>query len=470
MKKILVSMFLLIFGLCLVGCELIGTNIKLDDILPITKIEITKYDVSGGNIVNNITLEDMEQINYICNNFTSLKLRKFTGPNKPTSIEYNFVFFNNDNEVEIIGITAQNWIDYRGRFHSIEQGEIDFNYINTLFRNNLNLTIQNETDYELIGIKKKYKAGEEVEVKMIYEDAVVSYVHLNGKNIGWLNGTNSLKFNMPNEDSVLTINYSESKLYKLHIIDNFNLIGKQLNDYYVYGERIAFPVSYELYDTIKVTVNGVLKEGIPPLMSNYNCKIYSFNMPENDCEVIIYVNGLSDYSCKDNLHHYEEEIIKVEETDSYIKKSICKLCGKTIEEEITKIKLNTKTIFYNHYSNGNLFEEFVSEFKVSNKRYLIIDNVDTYFNVYPNIPNIGNEFFDKQEADEFFKDNIMVLHIRYISGTMDFISVNYFYNIENFDICKEYVKNVPEIYPQVFLGNTIDIITIPKEYYNEIIK
>ena len=110
MKKILVSMFLLIFGLCLVGCELIGTNIKLDDILPITKIEITKYDVSGGNIVNNITLEDMEQINYICNNFTSLKLRKFTGPNKPTSIEYNFVFFNNDNEVEIIGITAQNWM------------------------------------------------------------------------------------------------------------------------------------------------------------------------------------------------------------------------------------------------------------------------------------------------------------------------------------------------------------------------
>ena len=141
MKKILVSMFLLIFGLCLVGCGLIGTNIKLDDISPITKIEITKYDVSGGYIVNNISLEDMEQINYICNNFTSLKLRKFTETNKPTSIEYNFVFFNNDNEVEIIGITAHNWIDYRGHFHSIEQGEIDFNYINTLFRNNLNLTI-----------------------------------------------------------------------------------------------------------------------------------------------------------------------------------------------------------------------------------------------------------------------------------------------------------------------------------------
>ena len=203
-------------------------------------------------------------------------------------------------------------------------------------------------------------------------------------------------------------------------------------------------------------------------MSNYDCKIYSFNMPENDCEVIIYVNGLSDYSCNDNLHHYEEEIKKVD--NSYIKESTCKLCGKIVKEEITKIKLDTTILYFGSYSDDNSFVLFVKEYNLSNRKYLIIDNVEAYYEIYPNIPRINKELLSEEEADEFFKDNIMVLHIRYISGTMDFISVNYFYNIENFDICKEYVKNVPEIYPQVFLGNTIDIITIPKEYYNKIIK
>ena len=42
MKKILVSMFLLVFGLCLVGCEQIGVNIKFDNTSSINKIEITE--------------------------------------------------------------------------------------------------------------------------------------------------------------------------------------------------------------------------------------------------------------------------------------------------------------------------------------------------------------------------------------------------------------------------------------------
>ena len=37
-------------------------------------------------------------------------------------------------------------------------------------------------------------------------------------------------------------------------------------------------------------------------------------------------------------------------------------------------------------------------------------------------------------------------------------------------ITMEYINDVPEVVLQVFLGNTIDIITIPKEYYNKINK
>ena len=78
------------------------------------------------------------------------------------------------------------------------------------------LTIQNQTEYELIGIKNEYKADEEVEVKMIYEDAVCTFAFLDGELLGELTGINSIKFNMPAKDSVLTISYSEEFITVIH--------------------------------------------------------------------------------------------------------------------------------------------------------------------------------------------------------------------------------------------------------------
>ena len=43
-------------------------------------------------------------------------------------------------------------------------------------------------------------------------------------------------------------------------------------------------------------------------------------------------------------------------------------------------------------------------------------------------------------------------------------------NVNEKTITMEYINDVPEVVLQVFLGNTIDIITIPKEYYNKINK
>ena len=78
------------------------------------------------------------------------------------------------------------------------------------------LTIQNQTEYELIGIKNEYKAGEEVEVKMIYEDDVCTFAFLDGELLGELTGINSIKFNMPAKDSVLTISYSKEFITVIH--------------------------------------------------------------------------------------------------------------------------------------------------------------------------------------------------------------------------------------------------------------
>lgn len=329
------------------------------------------------------------------------------------------------------------------------------------------LTIQNQTEYELIGIKNEYKADEEVEVKMIYEDDVCTFAFLDGELLGELAGINSIKFNMPAKDSVLTISYSE-EIYKLNVIDNFGLIEEDLNGYYAPEEIIVFHVSYELYDNIVVTINGKVEEGIDPLIETRNFKIYSFRMPEEECEIKVTINGLSDYSCNDNLHHYEKEIKKVD--NSYILESTCKLCGEIVKEEITKIKLDTTILYFGSYSNDDSFESFVKTYNLSNRRYLIIDNVETYYEIYPNIPLMNKELLSEEEANEFFKNNMIVIHIRYISGTLDFVPVNYYYNTVVNNIIMEYANDVPDCYITQFLGNTLDIITIPKEYYNEIIK
>ena len=91
MKKILVSMFLLLFGLILIGCAKPNVKITFNN-SSIYKIVATEYNVQNGKKVS-ITLEDENQINYICNNFSSLELKSKGNKNEPISIKYNFVFY-----------------------------------------------------------------------------------------------------------------------------------------------------------------------------------------------------------------------------------------------------------------------------------------------------------------------------------------------------------------------------------------
>lgn len=74
-----------------------------------------------------------------------------------------------------------------------------------------NLNVLNETDYPLVGIKDKYAVNEEVVVKLEYEDCIETYVYLNDEYIGCLNGSNSIKFKMPQGDSTVKISYQYKK-------------------------------------------------------------------------------------------------------------------------------------------------------------------------------------------------------------------------------------------------------------------
>ena len=429
MKKILVSMFLLVFGLCLVGCEQIGVNIKFDNTSSINKIEITEYDVSEGYIVNSITLEDTMQINYICNNFTSLKLRKITDTNKPTSIKYNFVFFNDDNEVEIIGITAHNWIDYKGCFHSIQQGEIDFNFINNLSKKSYKLTIQNETDYELIGIKNEYKVGEEVEVKMIYEDDVCTFAFLDGKLLGELNGTNSIKFNMPTKDSVLIISYSED-IYKVNVIDNFELLIIPLKQYYASGETVQVITKFLSGPRIDVQVDGQFLE-IKELEA-FGYYGYEFIMPEKDVEIVILYNGLMNKPCENAEHQWDEGVEIDTGTGAYVMEYTCQLCGNKKRENITLIPSEN---------------EILSDFLV------LINPNCVYLNSESN--HVGKISSYKNFKEQLFFNNFSQIELNALDDNLE-------YEVAQVDY---YIKFVNSSTDEFVILELFDVIGNNKEYF-----
>ncbi len=292
MKKI-VCIFVLVLSLFLGGCDQIEVHIKFDDLSSINKIEITEYDVSDGNIINYITLNDMEVINSISDNFTSLEIKKNFDTNVPTDtnivIKYNFIFFSVDDKVKIIGITANNWIEYQDHFYSIEQGVIDFNYINNLFEKRFILTIHKDNDYILQGIKENYKAGEEVEVKMIYEDEIITYVFLNSELLGTLNGDNSVKFNMPEKDSILVLTHTNQPLYKVSVIDNFDLLLVPLKEYYYIGETVKVVTKFLSGARIDAQVDEQTLE--VKESEAYVYYGYEFIMPAKDVELIILYNG-----------------------------------------------------------------------------------------------------------------------------------------------------------------------------------
>lgn len=176
---------------------------------------------------------------------------------------------------------------------------------NTKFEESLyKLTIQNDSSNELIGIKNEYKAGEEVEVKMEYDMAVEAYVFLNGELLGTLNGSNSLKFNMPEKDSTLVVTYTNGDIYKISVIDNFDLLIVPLKEYYNAGDTVQVITKFLSGPRVDVQVDGQFLE-IKELEA-FGYYGYEFIMPEKDVEIAILYNGLMNKPCENNEHQWDE--------------------------------------------------------------------------------------------------------------------------------------------------------------------
>ena len=106
---------------------------RIEDLSSANKIEITKYDTaSNSGDVYSITVTDKDQVAHICENLNSLRMKEM-GYNKPTAIEYTLKFSRSGKQLQTISITAHGWIDYNGDFYTVESGELDIEYIKSLF-------------------------------------------------------------------------------------------------------------------------------------------------------------------------------------------------------------------------------------------------------------------------------------------------------------------------------------------------
>lgn len=133
------------------------------------------------------------------------------------------------------------------------------------------------------------------------------------------------------------------------------------------------------------------------------------------------------------------------------------------------ILLNTKIIFGSYVSRKEEFEEFFREINLLARSYIVIDNYETYCTIYNKLPNNDIKIMSEKEANDFFEDNLIVLHRRNISGSTIVVPVKYYYDDGENIIKKKYINNiVEETQIMVFVGYCIDIIEIPRDIYGEV--
>lgn len=133
------------------------------------------------------------------------------------------------------------------------------------------------------------------------------------------------------------------------------------------------------------------------------------------------------------------------------------------------VKLNTEVIYGPYYSMRQEFEAFLTEFDLFNTRYLIIDNPEDFINLYTNIPLRDVEINSTESLNNYFKNYVIVVNLRYISGTEALVPVEYYYYLDKPTIKISFVNDIYGDLPDVFLGYCIDIIEIPKVFYDALL-
>ena len=131
MKKMI--SLLIVLSFCLTTFT--GCSTKIEVFSSANKIEITKHCItSDSDYILSATVEDDEQIKYICDNLNSLTMKKMMGYHKLPDMEHTLTFYSAGKEIQTISVSTHGFLDYNGDFYEIVNGKFDAEYIDSLLK------------------------------------------------------------------------------------------------------------------------------------------------------------------------------------------------------------------------------------------------------------------------------------------------------------------------------------------------
>ena len=131
------------------------------------------------------------------------------------------------------------------------------------------------------------------------------------------------------------------------------------------------------------------------------------------------------------------------------------------------ISLQTETIEVEESVYEYICEEYSIVF---NHLYYVIDDYFEYIKIYSSITGKDIEPLDKESGDKLFEDKVVICYARVVSGSRDFIPIEYkYYEIEN--KIKFNCTNIKDgVYPDVEITYCFDLVDVPKDIYEKLIQ
>ena len=99
--------------------------------------------------------------------------------------------------------------------------------------------------------------------------------------------------------------------------------------------------------------------------------------------------------------------------------------------------------------------------------YYVVDNYSEYLTAFCNLTGFMVEPLSKEDGDKMFRNSVRLFHFRIVSGSESLIPVSYKYDLYNNNIIIENTNaSSVEDLPDVVIGYYIDIVTMPKSYFD----
>ena len=105
-----------------------------------------------------------------------------------------------------------------------------------------------------------------------------------------------------------------------------------------------------------------------------------------------------------------------------------------------------------------------------NQLYYVIDNYERYLQLYSLVSRKDIEPLDKESGKQMFKDKVIICYPRIVSGSRDFIPVEYRYYENTSEIKFNWVNIKDGEYPDVEVAYCFDFVEVPKDIFNKVVK